>query len=339
MQYQVKDLQTNEVLTKAQKDLELQNANSNYKYMLDSFLIQLQRAQENVIIAENQLKDHRNHPPKEEEKHLEWKSVETQLVNLYIAQKQVLQDLELAQENEKEVAKKALEILEMENFSDSSKAIYQLQIKALQLKIEQYKELKDNLGIILAQKSGTVIQVGISVGERTPDNAFLKITDDSIPYQFKTTITSQERKQVEVGISVAIKLGGSQNKIEGRIRYITESDFVMEGYDVFVDLPEGIGIPNMAGSLYHANSGEKFTTVIPVDAIFVEQNKNYIYRFKEREGILGKEYYIDKMLVKIVEQNQEWIAIDSGTLEASTMIIIAANKEIKNGDTVKFENE
>ena len=64
-------------------------------------------------------------------------------------------------------------------------------------------------------------------------------------------------------------------------------------------------------------------------------NRSFVYVVKEREGILGMEYYVEEVNVRILDQNDNWVAVE-GALDSESQIIVSATKEIKNGEIVRF---
>ena len=53
---------------------------------------------------------------------------------------------------------------------------------------------------------------------------------------------------------------------------------------------------------------------------------------------MGKEYYVDEVNVKIVDRNENWVAIEGSTLDSNSEIIISADKEFGKGDVVRWIN-
>ena len=56
---------------------------------------------------------------------------------------------------------------------------------------------------------------------------------------------------------------------------------------------------------------------------------------KEREGILGMEYYVEEVDVKIKDRNESWVAVE-GALDSESKILLSSTKAVKNGDTVRL---
>ena len=56
---------------------------------------------------------------------------------------------------------------------------------------------------------------------------------------------------------------------------------------------------------------------------------------KEREGILGMEYYVEEVSVKVLDENENWVAVE-GALDSESEIILSATKEVQNGTIVRY---
>ena len=93
----------------------------------------------------------------------------------------------------------------------------------------------------------------------------------------------------------------------------------------------------MSGTVSRSESGEKYRFCIPTVAVHSENNRNYVYVLKEREGILGQEYYVDEINVSVIDKNDNWAAIEEGTVDKESKIILSATKEVKTGESVRWE--
>ena len=65
------------------------------------------------------------------------------------------------------------------------------------------------------------------------------------------------------------------------------------------------------------------------------ENRSFVYVVKEREGILGMEYYVEQLSVKIADQNDSWVALDAA-LDKEDMILNSSTQEVKNGTIVRL---
>ena len=119
--------------------------------------------------------------------------------------------------------------------------------------------------------------------------------------------------------------------------YLAESRDAAEKYEVLVELPEKMGMPGASGSISRSDPGEKYRLCLPPAAVHEADKQNFVYVLKSREGILGEEYYVDTVNVKVLDQNDNWVAIEEGILDKESRIILSSTKEISKGETVRWE--
>lgn len=161
------------------------------------------------------------------------------------------------------------------------------------------------------------------------------LADDSVPCQFKTTLTQEQKKYVGLNDTVSLKLDGSSREKEAVIDYLAESSTAPGSYDVYINLPEGTGVPGMSGTMSHTETGEKHSCCVTPAAVNTVDNRSFVYVVKEREGILGMEYYVEQLSVKIADQNDSWVALDAA-LDKEDMILNSSTQEVKNGTIVRL---
>lgn len=205
---------------------------------------------------------------------------------------------------------------------------------ALSSKLQEYQEIMDSQGAVTAPFGGVVTEVMAGAGERVPDTAVLLLSDESLPCRLKVTLDKEQKKYISLGDLVSVKLEGKSSKLEGRIDYLAESKNASEKYEAVINLPENTGTPGESGTVFKSETGEKYRLCLPLEALHTENDRNYVYVLKEREGILGKECYADEMNVKVIDKNDSWAAIEEGVLEKDSQVILSSTKELKRGDTV-----
>ena len=47
------------------------------------------------------------------------------------------------------------------------------------------------------------------------------------------------------------------------------------------------------------------------------------------------EYYVEEVSVKILDENENWAAVE-GALDSESQVIISATKEVQNGTIVRY---
>ncbi|MDO4303377.1 MAG: biotin/lipoyl-binding protein [Bacillota bacterium] len=215
--------------------------------------------------------------------------------------------------------------------------IARLELADLEDSLNALWKIKEGEGVAAAPSSGVVTEIFIGVGDRVPDTAALLISDESLPCQLKVTITKDQKKYISLGDQVTVKLEGQGKELEETIDYLAESKSVPEGFEALINLPENTGVPGVSGTISRSEPGEKYKLCIPPTALYKKDDRYYVYVLKEREGILGEEYYVEEVNVKVLDQNDNWAAIEEGALDQESRIITSSTKEVSKGDVVRWE--
>ncbi len=222
---------------------------------------------------------------------------------------------------------------EVTSRADSAAKLYEIEINQEKKEIERLYTIKKQKGEIKAEYDGIVSRIQIEVGSRTADTAALLLTDAQRPCQFKFHITKEESKYIHLLDTVAVKLNGQSAEMDVTVDYVAEN--AQGGYDITCLLPEKIGQPGLSGSVRKSVQGEYHDLTLPVEAVYEENSAYYIYTLNEKEGILGSEYYAEKIKVQVKDKNDRYAAIEPGTIGADTKVITYSTKELKQGQSVR----
>ncbi len=221
--------------------------------------------------------------------------------------------------------------------ADSTAMLYELDIKQAKKQIERLHAIKQQKGEIKAENDGIISKIQIEVGGRTSDTAALLLTDALRPCQFKFSITKEEGKYVHLNDTVELKLNGQSTATEVTVDYLTEN--TQGGYDILCMLPENMGQPGLSGTVQKAVQGEYHELALSVEAVFEERDTFYVYTLNEKEGILGSEYYAEKIKVQVKDQNDRYAAIEAGTISKDTKVITYSTEELKQGQSVRPQDK
>ena len=216
--------------------------------------------------------------------------------------------------------------------ADSTAVLYELDMKQIQAQLAGLYSIKKQKGEIKAENDGIISKIQVEVGSRTPDMAAILMTDTQRPCQFKFSITKEQGKYVHLNDAISLKLNG-QSDMEVTVDYFMEN--LQGGYDLICMLPEGVGKPGLSGSIKKSVQGEYHNLTLPVDAVFEESGGYFIYTLNEKEGILGSEYYAEKIKVQVKDKNDRFAALESGTISEDTKVITYSTKELKQGESVR----
>lgn len=235
----------------------------------------------------------------------------------------------------KEAGRKVEDILAPEK-EDATLELSRLELSELRADLALYQEIKKENGEIKANRAAMVTDIFVTTGGRTSDSAVMLLADDSVPCQFKTTLTQEQKKYVGLNDTVSLKLDGSSKEKEATIDYLAESVSAPGSYEVYINLPEGTGIPGMSGTMSHAESGEKQSCCVTPAAVTTVEGRSHVYVVREREGILGMEYYAEQVSVRIADQNDYFVALENAPLDKEDRIIISSTKALENGAIVRL---
>ncbi len=220
--------------------------------------------------------------------------------------------------------------------ADSTASLYELDMKQIQAQLAGLYSIKKQKGEIKAENDGIISKIQVEVGSRTPDMAAILMTDTQRPCQFKFSITKEQGKYVHLNDAISLKLNG-QSDMEVTVDYFMEN--LQGGYDLICMLPEGVGKPGLSGSIKKSVQGEYHNLTLPVDAVFEESGGYFIYTLNEKEGILGSEYYAEKIKVQVKDKNDRFAALESGTISEDTKVITYSTKELKQGESVRPQDK
>lgn len=218
---------------------------------------------------------------------------------------------------------------------DSTESIQEIEIAGIQKELSGLYTVQAQKGEVKADKSGYILNVQVTVGNRTDDAAAILLTDENEPYQFCFSITKEQGKYLHLDDKIELKIIG--RSLEVNVDYMEENS--TGGYDITCKLSETIEKPGVSGSIRKAEQGELHYVTVPAEAIQEESKSYFVYVLKEKIGILGKEYYAEKIKVNIKDQNDNYAAIEEGAVSADSDVIISYSKELKQGASVRLVEE
>lgn len=314
----------NQAIEEQKKELELARAREDYDTTSRLQDTQVGRAMESYVQAENDLEE---------------SGGEEALKDALQSAAYGEADAKAARDEAVKQAQRRVEDLLLPEEITTELETARLEQALLSEKLQEYQKVLDNQGVVRAPFSGVVTKVAVGAGERIPDTAVLLLSDESLPCQLKILLDKEQKKYISLGDQVLIRLEGKNKELEEKIDYLAESEGNPEKYEAFITLPEGTGIPGLSGTISRSESGEKYSLCLPAAAVHSENNRNYVYVLKEREGILGQEYYVDEINVRVIDKNDNWVAIEEGAVDKESRIILSATKEVKKGEAVRWEDE
>lgn len=324
LQVQIETLVYNEELARQKKELEEQRAREDYDTIA--------RSQDTLVGRAS------NEVSKIEDKMSEQCGGETDEGLLEALQQAAYAEADAKGRRDDAIkeAGRRVEDITAPDSQDATLEVSRLELAGLQEELARFQEIKDTEGRIHANQGGLVTDIYINTGGRTSDSAVMLLADDNVPCRFKAVLTQEQKKYVGLNDTISLKLDGSGKEKELTVNYVTESGSASGSYEVYVDLPEGTGVPGLSGTMRHSEQGERHSCCVTPEAVHTEGIRNYVYVVRERQGILGKEYYAERINVRVLDENDSFVAVE-GALDSESLIISSSTKEVKNGDVVRPE--
>ena len=321
LQLQIDTILKNEELARQKKALEEERARADYDAQARYQDTLVGRAAEEINQAETDIEDQAGDDD----------ALKDALQSAAYAEA----DAKWQRENTMKDAERRVEDILLPEEEDSTLAATQIELADMQADLSQYQAVKEIDGQFTAQSSGLITDIFISVGGRIPDSAVMLFADDTVPCQFKSMLTKEQKKYVALNDKVGLKLDGSSKETDVTVDYLAESESMPGNYEIYINLPEGKGTPGLSGAMKHTETGEKYPNCLPPAAVHKDNMRSYVYVVKEREGILGMEYYVEEINVRVLDENENWVAVE-GALDSESQIIVSATKELKNGEIVRY---
>ena len=345
LQAQIDTMLQNEELARQQKELEEQRAREDYDALARRQDTLVGRVEEEYSKIEEKIDEQRNAGREYYTGGDEYYYEEDDFGEGYIdetlrdALKQAAYaeaDAKWERDNIIKDAGRRVEDAAMPENEDATLEVNRMELARLQEDLSRFSEIRDAGGQIKAGRSGLVTDIYINIGGRTSDSAVMLLADDSVPCRFKAVISQEQKKYVGLNDKVSLKLDGSSREKDLAIDFLAESTSVPGSYDAYINLPEGTGMPGLSGTMSRSESGEKHSVCVTPQAVHREGVQNYVYVVRERDGILGKEYYAEQINVRVLDENDYWVAVE-GALDSESVIITSSTKEVGNGDVVRLE--
>ncbi|MEX3618866.1 efflux RND transporter periplasmic adaptor subunit [Paenibacillus glucanolyticus] len=235
-----------------------------------------------------------------------------------------------------------------------------LDLDAQKRKVDRLREEISNYAVLTSSQEGVVSEVLATVGALvSPGTAVVNLQVATTSFEFKADVTNEQAKRLKAGDLVKITIPSLDDaEFEVKIQSIQTKK---------LDQPEGPQNNTPGGGLQQtadqkemvavikdkrleggeagdfewtkeAGSEEDGKTLVPNSAIR-ESNEDgkFVYLVSEREGSLGKEYFIRKVKLTVEESDAEYTVVKDG-IGPSDRVVTSSNKPIEEGKRVLVSN-
>ena len=211
----------------------------------------------------------------------------------------------------------------------------QLELRNLSLQEEPYqKALADYeaYAVIRAPASGQLLSLNAQKGARVNESALMAEIGTGQSFILECTI-SLENNFVLPGDTC--ELSNSAHTLKATVSRVTPTD---RGKTVVISLPsDGLSAGETFDVLFEKQSETSYT-LIPNGALNQDNDGYFVYQVKRRDGMMGKEYYLERVSVYIGDSDARNTAIVRG-ITFFEPLALTSNKSVEAGNVVKLMNE
>ena len=202
----------------------------------------------------------------------------------------------------------------------------------LEGEIRELQELIDAKGWIYAREGGRITQLCVGIGQRTPDTAQLLYTPDDGLRLLQARLNKEQGTRLQMDFETVS--GGKQSR-EGIVNYMENQ----EDGDILIQLDvtdQGMELGQQV-TLKSTWQSENYSLVVPLSTLHQDSNGSYfVYILRQQNGILGVEWHASVLYVDVLDQNNHYAAIESGSLSEETQIIQTTSGELKDNTVVRI---
>lgn len=258
-----------------------------------------------------------------------------------------LEKLEHELEEKEKQAKKDLEKDEKEKDSglkdsDDSIASANLELKAKNLALEKValdeeplkKALEDfeTYAVITAPADGTITTLDVSKGETVRDAQLLLGMGVGDDFYIDCPVPL-ENSFIKAGDEC--ELGNASLKIKGAVGKVTPTE---QGKTVRVKVSSDEITAGETFDVLFKKESDTSYILVPNGALNKDKDGYFLQQIKRRDGIMGPEYYLDRLGVFIGDSDSENTAVVQG-ISFFEPVVLLSDKPVKKGDTILLNNE
>lgn len=344
LEYQIRDAKNQEADRRNQEALAQKQAKENYDRTAAKWEKQLAKDAKAVEDARRAYEESLKKKPENGDEQAGVAQAEQDQLLAALKEAEAQYEASVSQkEDELFTAGQNLESSKVIGADSTSEEQLQLQKEQTEKNLSQLTELADREGKIVSSAAGMVSEILVRTGEFTPSTASVLVADMSSGIKLTVTLGADEAKYVGQDSGATIRGKDREGKeavltnVEIRsIKEKKESEDSLSSFEAVITSPETVFAPGTNVSVEIRNQSAEYDTCIPLQALHEEGADRYaVYITEEKDTMIGKELVARKVMVKVIDQDAEFAAVDSDTLSSQQNIIYTSDKTIEDGTTVR----
>lgn len=209
-----------------------------------------------------------------------------------------------------------------------------LAIAKIELDIRDIREEIDDCNVT-APSDGVIKEINFKKG-MMPNNSVPAYILDNMTggFEIKVDLTGGLCEYINLEEKVQIKIKNKGNmSVDGTIKAISDKKDDYSKKTITVDLEQADLLGGEVGELYLKKKIGSYDIIAPRSAIGKDREGEYVFLLEEKEGPLGKEYYVLKCKVTVGDSDNSYIGILSGLL-GNERVVVYSNKSLYDGSSV-----
>ncbi len=214
--------------------------------------------------------------------------------------------------------------------------LMKLDISSAEIEIEELKKMIKNCTVI-ATSDGTIKEINFKEGMVANNSKPLYVLDSPDKgFEATVTVNNEESQYLETGDSVQVFLkSGNSGALNGEIKSIKDAENTGKKL-----VTVGLEDDNLKGGetveFYMKKPIGSYKYLVPRQALRTDEKGKFVFILEERQGPLGKEYYVVRNGVTEGDSDNNNVGIFSG-LMGGERIIVRSSKPISEGSLVTIE--
>lgn len=208
--------------------------------------------------------------------------------------------------------------------------------------LQKLKNIKKAGGVAAAPFSGIVSERYLGEGEITQESAAFLIAQPQGGISFAADLNAEEQAQLDGEGEISVILGAREEEFTNlQIRSRASSEENSQEIQVKVSLPPEAADSGLYGTLKIVSSSQMYDVVVPLKALHQGDSADsyYVFLMREEEGILGAQWKVQPLEVRIAQKNQYYAALTTKELMYGQQIVVDTDKPLEAGDVVRLAEE
>ncbi|MCL2833612.1 MAG: efflux RND transporter periplasmic adaptor subunit [Treponema sp.] len=188
-----------------------------------------------------------------------------------------------------------------------------------------------NNAVIKAPAAGVILSLAAERGKYFQENAMLVTIGAGSEFNVDCTV-SLDNNFINPGDTC--ELSNSSHVINGTVRRVRP---VPQGKIVSVTIVSNEVSDGETFDITFEKSSAASFTLVPNAAVNMDSDRYFLYQIKQRKGIMGNEYYVDRLNIYLGDSDLTNTAVLRG-ITFYEPIVLVSSKVLSAGDTVILKN-